>query len=185
LFNDSQVSRLGKTNTPGGKNTIPPVAEAAVIADRIAAVSSVEPSPTAPYVLILNTCPPLSLTVEGGAGVSVGLGVRVLAGVGNGVGLVFGCLSEARAASDDQSRLAIKISQSQWKNDALASARKDLVFCCCLFIPASFATRRAYSVSGPDSESSAYPRWVKLAIALSDISEAIKRDHALCYSNVV
>jgi len=39
---------------PGGKNTVPPVAEAAVIADRIAAVSSVEPSPTAPYVLTLN-----------------------------------------------------------------------------------------------------------------------------------
>jgi len=33
LFNDLQVSRLGKTNTPGGKKTTPPVAEAAVIAD--------------------------------------------------------------------------------------------------------------------------------------------------------
>jgi len=111
LFNDLQVSRLGKTNTPGGKNTIPPVAEAAVIADPIAAVSSVEPSPTAPYVLTLNTCPPLSLTLEFGAGVSVDVGVNAMAGVGNGVGL--GCLSEARAATDNQSMLAARISWSQ------------------------------------------------------------------------
>ena len=117
MFNDLPVSRLGKTNTPAGKNTVPPVAEAAVIADRIAAVSSVEPSPTAPYVLTSNTCSPLSLTVELGAGVSVVVGIDALARVGNGVGLgvVFSCLSEARAAAGNQSMLADRIRWSQWK----------------------------------------------------------------------
>jgi hypothetical protein len=34
----------------------------------------------------------------------------------------------------------------------LASARKDFIFRCRLFITALFASRRAYSASGPDSE---------------------------------
>lgn len=83
------------TNTPGGKNTTPPVAEAAVIADPIAAVSSVEPSPTAPYVLTSNTCPRLSLAAEVVARASVGVDVTATAEVGIGLGVVSGSLSEA------------------------------------------------------------------------------------------
>jgi hypothetical protein len=97
LFSDLQVSWLPRTNTPGGKNTTPPAADAAVMADEIAAASSVEESPTAPYVLTSNTCPALSLTVAVVEAASVGVGVNAIAEVGNGIGsdLVVGGLSEA------------------------------------------------------------------------------------------